>query len=79
MYTITDQIEWTQAQSCGDCGTDAAFIRASNGAAICRECDHEHDMDRTQLGEGESFAWVGGDHGDWPAVLFVTCYAVTEV
>lgn len=79
MNTTTRTIEWTAAQACGDCGTDAAFIRRADGAAICRECEHEHPMNAWDLGADESFVWVGGDHEGWDAVLFVTAYAPTEV
>lgn len=65
-------ILWTAPQACGECGTDAAFIRDNIGAAICRTCQHEHPMDAYNLDEGERFEWVGGEHGDWPAVLYVT-------
>lgn len=68
----TTTILWTAPQSCGDCGTEAAFVRQSDGAAICRECGHEHPMDTWNLDMGERFEWVGGDHGEWPAVLYVT-------
>lgn len=64
-------IDWQAAQACGDCGTDAAFIRQDNGAAICHECGHEHEMSPWHLDPHEEFTWVGG-------VLYVTCYAIPD-
>lgn len=64
-------IEWQAAQACGDCGTDAAFIRQANGFVICHECGHEHEMDRTQLGDCEAFTFISD-------VLHVTAYAPSD-
>ena len=76
MFTVTNEIEWTQAQACAECGTDAAYVRHSYGEAICRVCGHENPMDRWNLDAGERFEWVGGEHAEWPAVLYVTAYSV---
>lgn len=78
MYADTDtgQIEWSAAQACAECGTDAAYVRAEHGEAICRECGHENPMDTWHLDSGEVFEW---HHIDGAAlVLFVTAYAVEE-
>ena len=60
---MTTTILWSQVQMCGECGTDAAFLRHPHGEAICRECSHEHPMDRWNLDDSESFEWwpMGGD------------------
>lgn len=81
MNTSTDtrEMEWSMVQMCGECGTDAAFLRHPvGGEAICRNCSHEHPMDPWNLDDGEVFEWwpVAGDSvlGSVARVLHVTCY-----
>lgn len=74
----TATIEWSQVQMCGECGTDAAFLRHPvGGEAICRECSHEHPMDRWNLDDGEVFEWWPVADGSSAVVLHVTMYDTT--
>lgn len=80
MSTSTDtrQMEWSQVQSCGECGTDAAFLRHPWGEAICRECSHEHPMDSWNLDDGEVFEWWPFGDSEVAMVLHVTLYVTEE-
>ena len=70
-------IDWTAVQSCGECGTEGAFLRhEGTGAAICRECSHEHPMDAWTLDEQEAYRWVALRAGSVAKVLHVTRYTI---
>lgn len=64
--------EWTEAQTCVECGAEAAYLRhEETGSAICRECSHEHPMDAWTLDEQEAYVWRSLRAGSVARVLHV--------
>lgn len=74
----TQTILWTAEQVCGECG-EGVFI-LNHGMALCTACDHEHAVDRSQLGADESYEWRPGTPGQagTRVTLHVTAYGVTD-